>query len=120
MEGGGPHGSDEDELRKLIEVKKSYQVREGAESPSIKLRNGIGDHRGSVIKYGKALLTAAQLGELQRQVIIYKYIATGLPVPSTLVLPFWKSVDSSSGSVNGEILGPYPSCNSSILFFLLV
>ncbi|XP_043813036.1 growth-regulating factor 9 isoform X2 [Manihot esculenta] len=99
--GGGPHGSDEDELRKLIEVKKSYQVREGAESPSIKLRNGIGDHRGSVIKYGKALLTAAQLGELQRQVIIYKYIAAGLPVPSSLVLPISKNVASSFGFDNG-------------------
>lgn len=122
-EGSGPC-KGEDKVRTLAtEVKKGDddQVKEEAASPSMKLCIGIGDdYRGPSIRHGKALLTEAQLVELQRQVIIFKYIATGLPVPSTLVLPFWKSVDSSSGSVNGEILGPYPSCNSSILLFLLV
>ncbi|OAY62389.1 hypothetical protein MANES_01G264700v8 [Manihot esculenta] len=100
----------EDKVRTLAtEVKKGDddQVKEEAASPSMKLCIGIGDDdRGPSIRHGKALLTEAQLVELQRQVIIYKYIATGLPVPSTLVLPFWKSVDSSSGSVNVEGYSP--------------
>ncbi|KAF2322537.1 hypothetical protein GH714_018423 [Hevea brasiliensis] len=67
----------------------------------MKLCSGIGDDRGPVIKRWKSQLTAAQLAELQLQVMIYKYIAAGLPVPSALVLPTWNSVASSFGFVNG-------------------
>ncbi|KAF2282654.1 hypothetical protein GH714_043764 [Hevea brasiliensis] len=91
-----------------MEVKKGddHQVREGAASSSMKVCIGIGDDdRGPVIRHGKALLTEAQLCELQRQVIIYKPSA-GLPVQ---VLPFWKSVSSSFGFVNGGICRLYPS-----------
>ncbi|KAJ9171286.1 hypothetical protein P3X46_014675 [Hevea brasiliensis] len=105
-----PRNSD-DKVRTLVtEVKKGddHQVREGAASSSMKVCIGIGDDdRGPVIRHGKALLTEAQLCELQRQLIIYKYSAAGLPVQ---VLPFWKSVSSSFGFVNGGICRLYPSC----------
>ncbi|XP_050228694.1 growth-regulating factor 10-like [Mercurialis annua] len=42
--------------------------------------------------------TVVQLGELQLQSLIYKYIEAGCPVPYNLILPIWKSVSCSLDS----------------------
>ncbi|KAA8520536.1 hypothetical protein F0562_014792 [Nyssa sinensis] len=85
-------------------------VREG--SPSIKLGLGIGagsEGPSHVIKQGKPVFTPVQLHEFHLQALILKYMVAGLPVPLQLVLPIWKSVASSLGSVNGGIYNQYPT-----------
>ncbi|XP_020096695.1 growth-regulating factor 10-like [Ananas comosus] len=43
----------------------------------------------------RASFTVGQLQEMERQALIYKYMATGVAVPIHLILPIWKSVASS-------------------------
>ncbi|CAK7335394.1 unnamed protein product [Dovyalis caffra] len=58
--------------------------------------------------------TVLQLQELQLQSLIYKYIQAGFPVPYHFILPIWKSVVSSLGSLSSSLYQLYPSflgCN---------
>ncbi|KAL3517032.1 hypothetical protein ACH5RR_023934 [Cinchona calisaya] len=78
------------------EIKKE---REG--SPLSNLELGIGS--SSVEKEEKdhkfvVVFTAEQFQELLLQVLIFRYLYSGLPVPIELVLPLWKSVASSLDS----------------------
>ncbi|KAL2460771.1 Growth-regulating factor 2 [Abeliophyllum distichum] len=74
-------------------------------SPLIKLELGIAGcesegHENPVrLKQEKAeyLFTAEQLQELYYQTLISNFIFYGLPVPSHLLLPIWKSVFHSYG-----------------------
>lgn len=95
-----------------MEVKKG-QVKDEPESPSMELGLGIGADSPR-IKDGKSLFTRAQLHELQQQLLIFRYIAAGLPVPPPLVLPIWKSGASFFGSAVGiaAISRQFPSCKS--------
>ncbi|XP_071932540.1 growth-regulating factor 9-like isoform X3 [Coffea arabica] len=85
--------------------------REG--SPLSNLELGIGDSRGlrGVVKEEKDQLvfTAEQLQQLQLQVVIFRYILAGLPVPIDLVLPVWRSLAASLGSSKSGIYDQLPS-----------
>eukprot|EP00257_Ricinus_communis_P024289 XP_015584460.1 growth-regulating factor 9 isoform X1 [Ricinus communis] len=85
-------------LKVVVQVKKAKEEEEELAS-SMNLIIGIGaaEHHDSlvIVKHEKPLLTAAQLNELKLQVSIYEYIAAGLPVPSALVFPIWKSFAAS-------------------------
>ncbi|WCJ22822.1 growth-regulating factor 9 [Euphorbia peplus] len=82
---------------------KKCKVEEELESPAMKLGIGIGAGNvvPTVVKREKFHLTETQMDEFQRQVLVYKYISAGLPVPSALVRQIWKSVDDSLSFVNG-------------------
>lgn len=47
-------------------------------------------------KYSVVRFTEEQVEELNRQMLIYKYMVWGLPVPFQLLLPIWRSFSSSS------------------------
>ncbi|KAJ8573283.1 hypothetical protein K7X08_009794 [Anisodus acutangulus] len=55
----------------------------------------------------KSVFTSAQFHELQLQVVIFKYIVSGLPVPFHLFFTIWNSVSSSLGE--GGIYKLYPT-----------
>ncbi|RZC57673.1 hypothetical protein C5167_004968 [Papaver somniferum] len=55
---------------------------------------------------GKSVFTFLQLQEFEHQALIYKHMAAGVPVPFHLVVPIWKSLASSFGSLHS---GLYPS-----------
>ncbi|KAK8587928.1 hypothetical protein V6N13_086888 [Hibiscus sabdariffa] len=78
-------------------------------SPSIKLGLWIDGKTSEKVKpvkkHGKCVFTTTQLHELQLQMLILKYIAGGLQVPVSLVIPIWKSVASAHGAVYQQ----YPS-----------
>ncbi|PIA49853.1 hypothetical protein AQUCO_01300537v1, partial [Aquilegia coerulea] len=59
---------------------------------SVGLDLGLGSN---TIKHGKSTFTFLQLQELEHQALIYKYMAAGIPVPSHLVLPIWKSLGNT-------------------------
>ncbi|KAL4354801.1 hypothetical protein GQ457_06G032550 [Hibiscus cannabinus] len=82
-------------------VKMEEEKEKGTEgSPSIKLGLWIdGKTSVKVKKHGKCVFTTTQLHELQLQMLILKYIAGGLQVPVSLVIPIWKSVASAHGAV---------------------
>ncbi|KAK2664723.1 hypothetical protein Ddye_003297 [Dipteronia dyeriana] len=52
--------------------------------------------------------TIFQMQELHLQSLIYKYMEAGLPVPSDLVIPIWKSVASSFSGVTNGLHQYYP------------
>lgn len=85
--------------------------REG--SPLSNLELGIGGSSGlrGVVKEEKDQLvfTAEQLQQLQLQVVIFRYILAGLPVPIGLVLPVWRSLAASLGSSKSGIYDQLPS-----------
>lgn len=53
-----------------------------------------------------SVFTFLQLQEFEHQALIYKHMAAGVPVPFHLVVPIWKSLASSFGSLHS---GLYPS-----------
>ncbi|GMI98341.1 hypothetical protein HRI_003503400 [Hibiscus trionum] len=77
-------------------------------SPSIKLGLGIDGKTSEKVKPVKCVFTTTQLHELQLQMLILKYIAGGIQVPVSLVIPIWKSVASSVGSAHGGAYQRYP------------
>lgn len=61
--------------------------------------------------------TIFQIQELQLQSLIFKYMEAGLPVPSHLVLPIWKSVASSfNGLLAGGLHQLYPGIGKHTRF----
>ncbi|KAK8474447.1 hypothetical protein V6N12_029993 [Hibiscus sabdariffa] len=112
---GGGSGPQEwlEGKRGTVKMEEDEEEKEGL--PSIKLGLGIADGRAlekSVKKHGKCVFTTAQLHELQLQTLIFKYIAAGIQVPVSLVLPIWKSVATASvGSAHG---GAYQRCPSFV------
>ncbi|GMI66908.1 hypothetical protein HRI_000360100 [Hibiscus trionum] len=114
--GGGGSGAHEWLKGKRGTVKMEEEEEEKEGSPSIKLGLGIADGKTlgkSVKKHGKCVFTTAQLHELQLQTLIFKYIAGGIQVPVSLVIPIWKSAAASSsssvGSASGGVYQRYPS-----------
>lgn len=77
---------------------------DGSPSIALELELGTGCSKRS---YG---FTIFQLQELQLQSLIFKYMEAGLPVPSQLVIPIWKSVASSVSGLSGDLHQLYPSC----------
>ncbi|KAL5727922.1 hypothetical protein ACHQM5_001061 [Ranunculus cassubicifolius] len=71
------------------------------EGNSVGLDLGLGP---GASPHGKPCFTFFQLQELEHQALIYKYMAAGIPVPSHLVLPIWKSLGSTYAGT-----GIYPS-----------
>ncbi|GMH00571.1 hypothetical protein Nepgr_002410 [Nepenthes gracilis] len=102
----------------LMEEEKLLGLRDDESAPSIKLCLGIGgassssssrksEHNnksswaGVVMERNKKSewgmsFTRAQLEELNRQFVIFKYLIFGLPLPLPLPLPIWKTVAASS------------------------
>ncbi|XP_038681906.1 growth-regulating factor 9-like isoform X2 [Tripterygium wilfordii] len=62
-----------------------------------------------MMKHEKPVFTPAQLHELQKQALVFKYIAAGLHVPAQLLIPIWKSVVASLGPASGGIYKQFPS-----------
>ncbi|XVF79919.1 hypothetical protein PTKIN_Ptkin15bG0029200 [Pterospermum kingtungense] len=87
------------------------QEEKNEPSPSIKLGLGIDGNtlEKRVMEQREGVLTTAQLHELQLQALIFKHIASGIPVPVNLVMPVRKSVASSFGSAHGRVYEQYPS-----------
>ncbi|KAL5817719.1 hypothetical protein ACOSQ3_026097 [Xanthoceras sorbifolium] len=84
----------------------------GEGSPSIGLGLELGSGSGSRptrYKTKTCGFTIFQMQELELQSLIYKYMEAGLPVPSHLVVPIWKSVASSFSGLHQlypRIMGP--------------
>ncbi|KAI3918139.1 hypothetical protein MKX01_041459 [Papaver californicum] len=55
---------------------------------------------GLMTSNGKSVFTFLQLQEFEHQALIYKHMAAGVPVPFHLVVPIWKSLASSFGSLH--------------------
>nr|CAD1818895.1 unnamed protein product [Ananas comosus var. bracteatus] len=72
-----------------IEETEEEEEEEGEEGNKRKRRNRRRRNRR------RASFTVGQLQEMERQALIYKYMATGVAVPIHLILPIWKSVASS-------------------------
>ncbi|KAK8964057.1 Growth-regulating factor 12 [Platanthera guangdongensis] len=62
---------------------------------------------------GKSAFTFMQMQELEQQVLIYKYMVAGLPVPVHLVLPIWKSVAAAAAVVCGGDCSHFPTFSGS-------
>ena len=63
--------------------------------------------------------TTSQLQELERQALIFSYMALGIPVPSHLVLPFKRSFSSDPFSLHPSckaFASPLAPCKISIFF----
>ncbi|KAH7850371.1 hypothetical protein Vadar_031736 [Vaccinium darrowii] len=100
-------------LRVKAEENKGGE-REGS-PPSIRLCLGISygvyEKPSHVInkEEGKSVFTAGQLQELRQQLLIFKYIASGLPLPIQIISPIWRRVATSLESANGGISNHYPN-----------
>ncbi|KGN56581.1 growth-regulating factor 9 [Cucumis sativus] len=110
----------------MMEVKKEVNQSENDEVstpvlPSINLGLQIGtnsagsrNERNSIVRRSReSILTAGQLQELEQQVLIHKYLAAGVRVPTHLLVPIWKSAARTLGS---NINGIYESYRSFIGF----
>lgn len=108
----------------LMEVKKEKNRPENDDllapvSPSVNLGLQIGtnsagnrNERGSIVhRRRESLLTVGQLKELQQQVLVHKYLAAGLRVPTHLVIPIWKSIPRTLGK-GSNINGTYERSSS--------
>ncbi|XP_023529192.1 growth-regulating factor 9 [Cucurbita pepo subsp. pepo] len=104
----------------MMKVKKESNQTENDElsapvSPSINLGLQIGtnsagsrNERTSIVHRSReSLITVGQLQELEQQVLIHKYLAAGLRVPTHLLVPIWKSVARTLGS-NVNVIGFNP------------
>ncbi|CAK9154531.1 unnamed protein product [Ilex paraguariensis] len=78
--------------------------------------SGGRSHVKAIKHHGKSAFTAAQEYELHHQALIFKFIVSGLPIPSHLVLPIWKSSGSSIGAASGGIHNQFPRCKWVSLF----
>lgn len=107
----------------MMEAKKEVNQSENDEVstpvlPSINLGLQIGtnsagsrnERNSIVVRSGESILTAGQLQELEQQVIIHKYLAAGLRVPTHLLVPIWKSAARTLGSNVNGIYERYRSC----------
>ena len=107
----------------MMEVKKEVNQSENDEVstpvlPSINLGLQIGtnsagsrNERNSIVRRSReSILTAGQLQELEQQVLIHKYLAAGVRVPTHLLVPIWKSAARTLGSNINGIYESYRSC----------
>lgn len=107
----------------MMEVKKEINRPENDEVstpllPSINLGLQIGtnsagsrNERTSVVRRSvESILTTGQLQELEQQVLIHKYLAAGLRVPTHLLVPIWKSAARTLGSNVNGIYERHRSC----------
>jgi hypothetical protein len=90
----------------VMEMKTNGSI--GGDGLNLELGSGSGHFRKS------CGFTIFQLQELQLQTLIYKHMGAGLPVPYHLLLPIWKSVESSLVGPNGVLPPVYTSCKYSI------
>ncbi|KAK8354540.1 hypothetical protein V6Z11_A05G226200 [Gossypium hirsutum] len=60
--------------------------------------NGANMH-GGVLAGGRGPFTPSQWMELEHQALIYKYITSNVPIPSNLLIPIRKSLDSANFSL---------------------
>ncbi|XP_038902296.1 growth-regulating factor 9 [Benincasa hispida] len=110
----------------MMEVKKEVNRPEDDELstpvlPSINLGLQIGtnsagsrNERTSIARRSREpILTAGQLQELEQQVLIYKYLAAGLRVPTHLLVPIWKS---AARILDSNVSGVYERYSSFIGF----
>ncbi|XP_062146631.1 growth-regulating factor 10-like isoform X2 [Alnus glutinosa] len=87
----------------VMEMKTNGSI--GGDGLNLELGSGSGHFRKS------CGFTIFQLQELQLQTLIYKHMGAGLPVPYHLLLPIWKSVESSLVGPNGVLPPVYTSYN---------
>ncbi|MBA0775339.1 hypothetical protein Gotri_010492 [Gossypium trilobum] len=67
--------------------------------------NGANMH--GVLAGGRGPFTPSQWMELEHQALIYKYITSNVPIPSNLLIPIRKSLDSANFSLfSGGLLRP--------------
>ncbi|MBA0866698.1 hypothetical protein Goshw_023520 [Gossypium schwendimanii] len=67
--------------------------------------NGANMH--GVLAGGRGPFTPSQWMELEHQALIYKYITSNVPIPSSLLIPIRKSLDSANFSLfSGGLLRP--------------
>ncbi|KAK4423215.1 Growth-regulating factor 8 [Sesamum alatum] len=64
-----------------------YGAADTLSLPRISHNTALGASGGSMAVSGKALFTASQWQELERQKVIHKYIMASIPVPPQLLLP---------------------------------
>jgi hypothetical protein len=70
-------------------------------------RAGGGVGAGVGVGGGRCPFTASQWQELEHQALIYKYMASGVPIPSDLLLPLRRSFLLDSALATSPSLG-YP------------
>ncbi|KAF4357442.1 hypothetical protein CsatB_007802 [Cannabis sativa] len=83
----------------------AYTRNTGYNSGSLNSNGGTNMH--GAITGAKGPFTSSQWMELEQQALIYKYITANVPIPSNLLIPIRKAIDSSGFShFSGGLLRP--------------
>ncbi|KAE8715625.1 bZIP transcription factor family protein [Hibiscus syriacus] len=81
--------------------------------------NGANMH--GVLTGARGPFTPSQWLELEHQALIYKYITFNVPIPSNLLIPIRKSLDSANFSIfSGGLLRPNTSSQDCYILLLLL